>query len=262
MRRLAPCLLLLLALRAGGLVAATATLVPAADATIFEENGDAADAKGPGLFAGINTLDFRRRAFLRFDVAGAIPAGSTITGVRLELNLTRAKGNPVDVSIVPVTAPWGEGTSLSPDPGGSGVAATPGDVTWTKRVWPGTDWTNPGGDTTGSPSAKSPIAADLGIYAWGPTNEMTSDVQGWLDNPGTNYGWQLVADELQAPPSARRFGSRESAADSERPQLTIVFDPPGVSGRPANDVPALSRLALLALGAALAALGAMRLRRG
>ncbi|HTS02151.1 MAG TPA: DNRLRE domain-containing protein [Thermoanaerobaculia bacterium] len=261
MRRFVPCLVLALALKAGRLDAATATLVPSADTSLFEENGDASNAKGPGLFAGRNSLTFTRRALLKFDLT-AIPAGSTVTGARLELDLTRAKGNPVDVFLFRVTAPWGEGTSNSPDPGGTGAAATPGDATWTKRIWPGTDWTTPGGDTVGSPSARSPIATVLGTYAFGPTDEMVSDVQSWLDSPATNYGWQIAADELQAPPSARRFGSRESVDPAEQPKLTVTFDPPGGSGRPANDVPALSFVALLGLAAALAALGAGSLRKG
>lgn len=261
MRRTVPCLLLALALPAGSLGAATVTLAPAADTTIYEENGDASDAKGPGLFTGRIVLTFRRRAFLRFDVASAVPAGSTIIGARLELTLTRTQGNPVDVSLVRATAPWGEGASNAGVPGGTGAAATPGDATWTKRVWPSVDWTSPGGDTAAGASATSPIATTLGVYSWGPTVEMASDVQGWLDNPATNFGWQVRGDELQAPPSARRWGSRENPSASDQPRLVITFSPPGGGGRPADDVPALSPGALAALAAALAGFGALALRK-
>jgi hypothetical protein len=262
MRRIVPCLFLALALPSWPLAAGSVTLSPVADATIFEENGDAADAKGPSIFAGRNNLTFIRRSLLRFDVGGAVPAGSTITSARLELTLTRANGNPVDVSLFAAAAAWTQGTSNAGNPGGSGTGATAGDATWTKRTWPATSWATPGGDTAGSPSATSPIAATLGVYTWGPTSAMASDVQGWLDNPGTNFGWQLRADELQAAPSARRFGSLESANPAEAPLLTITFTP--LSGPPpasAADVPALSPRALAALAAALAVLGAMALKR-
>ncbi|MGA7989900.1 MAG: DNRLRE domain-containing protein, partial [Thermoanaerobaculia bacterium] len=249
MRRTLPCLSLAFALCAGSLAADTVTIAPAADTTIFEENADASDAKGPGLFVGRNNQTFIRRAFVRFDVAAAVPPGSTINGARLDLVLTRANGNPVDVSLFAASAGWGEGTSDSGIPGGSGAAATPGDATWTRRVYPGTAWTNPGGDTAAARSAISPIAATLTTYSFGPVAGTASDVQRWLDDPATNYGWQLRADELQAAPSARRFGSRESANAFERPSLTIIFTPPGGGGgggpRAADDVPALSRGAVL-----------------
>lgn len=260
MRRTVPFLFLALTLPCARLVAGTVTLTPAADTTIFEENGDASDGQGPNLFAGRNNQTFIRRAFVRFDVAGAIPSGSTIVGARLDLVLTRAQGNPVDIKLFTALAAWGEGTSNSGTPGGSGAPATPGDATWTKRVYPGVDWITPGGDTAASPSATAPITVALGTWSWGPTAAMTSDVQSWLDNPATNFGWQVRADELQAAPSARRFASRESATP---PVLTITYTPPGGGGpgpRPPDDVPALSPRALLALAAALAALGALALK--
>jgi hypothetical protein len=260
MRRIVPFLFLALTLPCAQLVAGAVTLTPAADTTIFQENGDASDAKGQNLFAGGNTLGNFRRAFVRFDVAGTIPAGSTINGARLDLALNRAKGNPVDVYLFAAAAAWGEGTSASVDPGGGGAPATPGDATWTMRVYPGTAWLSPGGDTAASPSARSPIDVTLGTWSWGPTAAMTSDVQSWLDNPATNFGWQIRADELQAPPSARRFGSRESATP---PVLTITYTPPGGGGpgpRSADDVPALSPRMILALAAALGTVGALVLK--
>ncbi len=264
MRRTFPCLVLALALPGARLVAATVTLPPAADTTIFEENADASDAKGQGLYTGRNTLTFIRRAFVRFDVASAVPAGSTIVSARLDMVVTSTKGNPVDVSLWRITAAWAEGTSDAPLPGGGGAAATAGDATWTKRVWPGTSWSTPGGDTASFASATSPISTALGTFSFGPTGAMTSNVQGWLDNPATNFGWQLRGDELQAPPSARRWGSREAANAGDRPVLTIIYNAPGGGGPPpplVDDVPALSPPALLALVAALAVLGALALKR-
>jgi hypothetical protein len=199
---------------------------------------------------------------VRFNVVGAIPAGSTINGARLDLVLTRAKGNPVDIYIFAATAAWGEGTSNSGVPGGGGAAATPADATWTMRMYPGTAWLNPGGDTAATPSARSPVAATLTTYSLGPSAGMQADVQGWLDHPATNFGWQIRADELQATPSARRFASRESGTP---PALTINYSPPGGGGghpRPPGDVPALSRTVLAGLALALAALGARLLKTG
>lgn len=168
----------------------------------------------------------------------------------------------MDIYLFAATAAWGEGTSNSSDPGGGGAPATPGDATWTMRVYPATPWLTPGGDTSAAPSARSPVAATLTTYSLGPSAGMQADVQGWLDHPATNFGWQIRADELQAPPSARRFGSRESATP---PVLTVIFTPPGGGGggpRRADDVPALSRTVLAGLALALAALGARSLKTG
>ena len=266
MRRLLPCVILALALPGAPVAADSVTVRPALDTTIFEENGDASDAKGPALYSGRNSLTAIRRAFVRFDVAAALPAGSTIDGARLDLVVTQAKGNPVDVNLFRATAPWGEGTSEAGLPGGAGAPATAGDATWTKRVWPGTAWLTPGGDTAVLPSATIPVQVTLTTYSFGPTAAMQSDVQSWLDSPATNFGWQVRADELQAAPSARRWGSRESANAAERPSLTITFTPPGGGGPgnppPAGDVPALSPRALAALAAALSVFCAWALRKG
>src|SRR5450631_188186 len=130
----------------------TAVLSPNADATIFQENADSSDAKSPGLYAGRNRTDFIRRAFLRFNVAG-IPAGVTISSAEVRLSLTNANSGSVFGSLYRATAVWGEGTSNAGSPGGSGAPATPGDPTWTMRVYPATPWTIPGGDTAAVPSA-------------------------------------------------------------------------------------------------------------
>jgi hypothetical protein len=265
MRRLLPCLILALTLPVAPLAANSVTVQPVADTTIFQENGDASDAKGPALYSGRNTLTAVRRAFVRFDVAAAVPAGATINGARLDLVVTQARGNPVDVNLYRATGAWGEGTSNAGLPGGAGAPATAGDATWTRRIYPGTSWLAPGGDTAASPSATIPVQATLKTYSFGPTGGMQADVQSWLDTPATNFGWQVRADELQAAPSARRWGSRESANGAEWPSLTITFTPPGGGGPgnppPAGDVPALSPAALAALAAALAVLGALALKR-
>lgn len=52
---------------------------------------------------------------------------------------------------------------------------------------------------------------------------MTSQVQGWLDNPGSNFGWVLIGDET-TPAMTRRFDSRESGSP---PQLLVDYTPTG-----------------------------------
>ncbi len=261
--RLRACLRLCLAagaLLAAGLDASAAAvaLTPVADVTIFEENADASDAKSPSLFAGRNNRDAIRRALLRFDVASAVPAGVVVSSATLSLSLTRSNSGFVLASLYSVSAAWSEGTSNAGTPGGSGAAATAGDVTWTRRIYPGTFWLNPGGDTASAASATTLIGSSLTDYVFTTTPQMVADVQGWLDQPATNFGWQLRADETQIAPTAKRFGSRESTDPGLAPLLVLTYD---VNPAPSTGVPALDARMQAVLALLLAAGGAGLLHR-
>lgn len=51
---------------------------------------------------------------------------------------------------------------------------------------------------------------------------MTTDVQQWLDDPATNYGW-LIQGEEDGAATARRFDSRENEAATRRPVLVVYY---------------------------------------
>lgn len=256
---------LCLAAGLGGARIAEAGLVttirtPTADATIFEESGDVSDAKSAGLFAGRTRIDTSRRAFLRFNLAG-IPASVTVTSVQVRLSMTRSNSGGVFASLYRVSGAWGEGTSDAGVPGGVGAAATAGDPTWTMRLYPGTTWTTPGGDTATSPSATTLLGNALVNYLFTTTPALVTDVQGWISAPATNFGWQLRVDESQIPPTAKRFGSREQTDPSLRPVLILTYNDPTVGVPAATGVPALDARALAALAGALAVAGLFALRR-
>ena len=60
------------------------TLLADRDATLYESlAGNLANGAGTGVFIGVTGQPAARRALLRFDVAGSIPAGSKILGVGL-----------------------------------------------------------------------------------------------------------------------------------------------------------------------------------
>jgi hypothetical protein len=236
----------------------TVALAPAADTSIFEENVDASDAKGPGLFAGLNAGGASRRALLRFDVKGPVLSGSTISSVRLRLSLTRSNSGDVLVSLYRVTGAWGEGTSNAGEPGGSGIPATAGDATWTRRVYPAIPWTSPGGDTAQAASGSALVGSAPADILFDATPAMVADVQSWLDQPLANFGWQLRVDETQVARTAKRFGSRENAEPALRPVLLVTYDD---AIGPPKDVPALDTRMLAALVVLLAACGARLLNR-
>jgi len=205
--------------------AESAFLRPAKDSTLVEDPAGAlANGSGEAIFAGrINSTSRSiRRALLAFDVAAAVPAGSTVTGARLWLNLSSTSAGPVAVRLHRVVADWGEGVSASG--GGGGAPATPGDSTWLHRFYDDVFWAQPGGDF--DPLSRGEAIVDQpGPYFWGSTPEMAADVQSWLDQPQSAFGWILLGDETR-PQTVKRFDSREIPEEASQPLLEVVFVPP------------------------------------
>ena len=201
----------------------TVTLTPSRDNTIFVE-GQTSNGAGIYLFVGNNGQGNARRALAAFDLAASIPAGSTVQTATLTMQMSKTQAAAEPVTLHRLLADWGEGTSDAAGNEGIGAPATPGDATWTDAFFGATPWASPGGDFVASPSATVSVGA-VGPYTWGSTPEMVADVQGWLDAAGTNFGWILLGNE-SAPQTAKRFGSRESSLEADRPRLTIEFLPP------------------------------------
>jgi len=198
------------------------TLGSAKDNTLYEDGaGSLSNGAGQYFFAGLTVRDEKRRGLLAFDVAGGIPAGSTIHGVSLTLHMSRTIAGTTTVELRRVQADWGEGASDADDEEGGGAPAAAGDATWLHTFFPSGFWTNAGGDFATTPSASGSVGEN-GPYTWGSTAQLVADVQGWLDSPGTNYGWLLLGDE-KTTPSAKRFDTRENPVEANRPKLTVEF---------------------------------------
>ena len=195
------------------------------DNTMYESvTGSLSNGAGPGMHAGMNGTSEKRRALIRFDIAAAVPAGSTITGVTLKLTCSQSISANIPVALHRATADWGEGTSIGGGiGGGQGGAATAGDATWLHRFYPGDLWTTPGGDYAASASGSTQVSSP-GPYTWS-TDAMAGDVQAWLDTPASNFGWVIIGDESTFS-TAKRFDTREVSNPSTRPVLTVEFDAP------------------------------------
>jgi spore coat protein A len=216
--------------------AATVSLQPVSDNSLYQ-GGIAADPTatfednscggGPYLFAGfagVAPRSFIRRALVEFDIAGNIPAGSTIDSVALTLNanLTPDTLNR-NMTLHPVSQDWGEGTlDCGLNGGGQGLEANPGDATWLDAKFQQVAWTSPGGDFAASSATAS--VAPLGNAVWDSTSNpaLLVDVQSWLDTPAGNEGWLVAGDETQDT-TIRRFYSREGAVP---PVLVVGYTPP------------------------------------
>jgi hypothetical protein len=204
-------------------------IMPSKDNTLYEYDpaeGDHSNGAGFHFFAGENGMGELRRGVLAFDVAGTIPPGSTITAVTLSMNMSMTQAGAVTVELHKLLADWGEGTSHAPMGEGDGAPATPNDATWRHRFFDTVFWTTQGGDFSATVSASQSVGG-IGQYTWSSA-QMVADVQSWLDNPASNFGWLVLGGET-AIAMAKRFDSRESASP---PMLTIEFSGPRMAPSP------------------------------
>jgi hypothetical protein len=207
---------------ASSATAAIININPNKDNTLYEYDpaeGDHSNGAGFHFFAGENAMGELRRGVLAFDVAGAIPAGSTITAVSLTMNMSMTPAGALIIELHKLLADWGEGTSHAPMGEGDGAPATPNDATWRHRFFDTIFWTSEGGDFSATVSASQSVG-DIGQYTW-TSAQMVADVQSWLDDPASNFGWLVLGDESAAA-TAKRFDTRESASP---PMLTIQYTP-------------------------------------
>jgi len=213
--------------------AASIDINPIKDNTLYEyvaANGDVSNALGDHFFAGETMEGELRRGVLAFDIAGSIPAGSTITGVTLSLNMSMTAFDTLrTVELHVLLADWGEGTSHATGGEGMGAPATTNDATWRHRSFDTIFWTTQGGDFSGTVSASQSVGA-IGVYTWSSA-PMVADVQSWLDNPATNFGWLVLGDESDIF-TAKRFDTRESTSP---PVLTIQYTPPSIIALSAHE---------------------------
>ncbi|MBI4622734.1 MAG: immunoglobulin domain-containing protein [Verrucomicrobia bacterium] len=203
----------------GRAAAASAALRPGKDTTIYGDgSANLSNGAGAFLFAGSSGEKRVLRSLLAFDLVGQIPAGATVNSVSLTftINTPLAKNANV-VGLHRVLADWGEGSSLAPMGGGGGALATNGGATWNARFFNTATWTTPGGDFAGAASASQPVSGGSGTVTFSSAG-LVADVQAWVNNPATNFGWIMVAQDETGP--AVRFASREG---SPAPSLVVDF---------------------------------------
>ncbi|MGB5178803.1 MAG: multicopper oxidase domain-containing protein, partial [Gammaproteobacteria bacterium] len=150
-----------------------------------------------------------RRALMQFDLS-SIPPGSIINSVTLSMSVTRGSNHVDSVFTVhPNNSAWVEGVDGCGVRGGGQGEPSTGGVTWNTRPANGV--------------ASASLLINNTSPVWASTAAMVNDVQGWLDNPGSNFGWVVIGDETIST-STRRFDSREGGSP---PVLTVDFTPTG-----------------------------------
>jgi len=208
---------------ASGARADSVVLRPSKDNTLIEsDSGLLSNGAGPSMFSGRTRRFGVRRAVLAFPVAASIPAQARIDSVQLELTVEENDTGVSAVRVHRLLRDWGEGTSSTA--GGGGDQASDGDATWLHTFYPDTFWDQPGGDFDLTASATL-LVGQGGPYTWGSTEKMVADVQDWVTDPPTNFGWILIGDEDEV--SAKLYATRE-ADEILRPRLTVHFTRPTV----------------------------------
>ncbi|MBI3416169.1 MAG: DNRLRE domain-containing protein, partial [Verrucomicrobia bacterium] len=198
-------------------------LTPAADTTLHQKFPDHNIGSHFDFAAGGVGSGERTRALLRFDLNGKVPTGATIQSASLALRVTRqpsSGGVDSAFELHRVNQTWTEGTQTS----SSGQPAAPGESTWNARINPGIPWSAAGGvigNDFGADVSASIDVTGRGAYTFASTPTLVRDVQFWLEEPNSNFGWVLLSRDENKPETARRFASREDPANT--PMLTIEF---------------------------------------
>ncbi len=210
----------------------TVTVISDADTTLFENNPNNNLGGVNSLAAGSTARNERSRALFRFDTTDAIPAGATVTGATVRVTVTKTPmggGASSTFELRRVLRFWNEGQKTA---GPNGSAASSGEASWTSPFFPVLRGDMPGGisgtDFAAMASATQFVAGQ-NTYTFASTPELVSDVQSWFTNETQNFGWMLLTQSEGTSGTARRFGSREGAAN-QAPTLVIDFIPPGSSG--------------------------------
>src|SRR6266508_3037567 len=108
--------------------AATVQISASKDNTLYQPaSGGTTNSNGAGehLFAGRTDDGYIRRGVIAFNITNFIPAGSTVTGVTLTLDMSRTRDRSEDVTLHRLLANWGEGASNATQEEGRGAQTNP-----------------------------------------------------------------------------------------------------------------------------------------
>ena len=206
---------------------ATVILSASRDTALFEQNSNY-NLGSNDLIAGVTArYDQRARSLIQFNVTALIPAGSTITGATLELNLISqaASHSPGSYQLRRFLKDWQEGVVTVKN----GSTAAAGDSTWNSQFQGTTLWSTPGGQAgveyAATPSAVgASVDVGVGLYSFSSNSALIADVQAWLDTPSANYGWYLLTSDESVWGNARRFAASENANATLTPRLVIAYN--------------------------------------
>lgn len=148
-------------------------------------------------------------ALLKWDLS-SIPAGSTLQSATLSINVTGASADTYEIYELKRT--WSEP-----------------QATW-KKSNSSTNWQSAGAQGAldrGSTVLGTVTASATGLRTVVLNAAGLAVVQGWLNNPATNFGF-VLQDYANGTDDDLVFSSREATVAANRPQLQVVYAPPSV----------------------------------
>ena len=194
--------------------AVTATIIPSGDATITDEFPTTPQGGSTILITGTSGSGPNNRSLLRFDLS-SVPVNAVVTNASLSLIAVETAPTNSWFDLHRVNRQWSESA-----------------VTWNNRLSPVGAWTVAGASAPidyVSSVTQSNFVADVGPYAFGSSTLMIADVQLWVNNSATNWGWILISELQGKPKTVKKFGSREAVANNQ-PVLTVqYYIPAGVA---------------------------------
>ncbi|MCP2243377.1 RHS repeat-associated core domain-containing protein [Lentzea aerocolonigenes] len=171
-------------------------------------------AGSPWLQVGNNGTTYgKTRTLVKFDGLTAIPPGTTITDADVSLWAFYSNGSGATFDGHPLTKPFVEN-----------------QATW-NRASAATAWTTPGGDVAARADFVSGVTDKPAWHIW----ENAAMVQGWVDSPSSNNGFQVKLRDEAGAQQRVLFLSDEAVEPSLRPTLAVSYNgsPPAPPAAPA-----------------------------
>jgi hypothetical protein len=149
-------------------------------------------------------------ALLKWDLS-SIATGSTLQSVKLSINVTGT--SPETFEIYELKRSW-----------------TESQATW-KKANSSTNWQSAGAKGAldrGSTVLGTVNASATGIRTVTLNAAGLAVVQGWVENPATNFGF-VIQDYANTTDDDLIFSARETTVSANRPQLQVVYAPPSTA---------------------------------
>jgi hypothetical protein len=212
--------------------AASQTLAPSDDTFVNSGNPNNNNGASSSFFTGTDGHGGLMRGLVQFVMPAGLQGRVVVTSTQLTMTIEAlgngAAGTPAIESLRALTEPWVQGNGLGDAPSsftvGQPCDGTIVGATWTQPNCPtSANWATAGGTVSTTLTAQAdtsglPIGATV-TWASASNPVMTSDVQGWIDSPGSNHGWRISSNTEGTTAQAQRFFSNEAGSTGPRLQI-------------------------------------------
>jgi hypothetical protein len=204
--------------------AGTAIVAASADAELRSFDPDTNHGAGTTVISGklgIGAGGEVRRAVIAFDLVDTVPPGSVVSAATVTVNVVMQPQVPPDTTfqLRRVLKSWAQST-----------------VTW-NAPWDASGASG-AADVSGTVSS-SVLVSGLGLRTFNSTPQLVADVQAWVNDPESNFGWLLISQDEVSLRTARHFGA------SENPGAAAVLTIEYTASEPPPSAPLISNARLV-----------------